>query len=1455
MAEINQQATVNIEVNSESAKRKLADLENKLVDLNKKKKEFEKSGDTSGLVKVEKEIQKVNRQMNNARTNAQKCEAALKKLSSASPKELRMVLKQLQNDLNHIERGSKAWNEHVQAIKRVKAEINAVDAELREHKSLMSQIKDGINGWGMTIASAAAALTGLTMTARNAVQAYADMEAEMANVQKYTGMTAEQVEALNEEFKKMDTRTSREQLNQLAQEAGRLGLQTQEEVLGFVKAADIINVALDDLGEGATLTLSKLTDIFGDKMKYGVEDSLLKVGSVINELSQNCTASAPYLADFAQRLAGVGKQANMTIPEIMGFAAVLDSNGQALEMSATAVSQLIMKMFQDPAKIAKATGMDLQAFNKVLKEDTNEALLMLLERLNSLGNLDVLAPVFEAMGTDGARASQVIAALAGNIDMVKQQQYAAMTAFEEGTSVMNEYAIQNNTVQAQLDKAKKGFSEMAVELGQKLAPAMKYAVTGTTALMRLLSSMVTFLSQNKRAVAALVTAIGTYMVVTKAQIALQTISNGLQAAQTALMKVTTVLFSPLTAAYHLCAAGIANMTGNTLKAKTEMAAFNAVCSANPIGAVVTALVAAAAAFGLFSDSASNATAETNALTMATDEAIQRREQEKLILSENIKKLEVFNGDRQEEQRIVGELNKKYGPVLGTYKSVAEWLSILRQRGDEWINNCYRQIVIEGKLEYARQLIAKAQAEREKMGYDPGWYETFSTMTKEWMGDLSVVLGGQGGHFTSWSEARQQRQYEIDQVYEEAAKSYESQAKKLIEEAQAEADAIGYNISGTVDVTPTVEPTSPPSFTPVSEKQERAAAAARKRQQREAEAAEKKRKAEEAKRKRQQEILESKEYKDAVDKAKANLARSNQDALNAYMSDEIDYREYLQRKHDALIAFYEDSEKIFEKFEAADSKDAEEMRQKKLEEEKKFQDDRRKAMVEHYADERDEEAIQAQMDFYDHNNEAAYKNQRLLDDKLAQIDLEYLRKVLDEQKEGSKEYEKAWLALKQAERAEELRKRQVMEQDLQEWLATYNLLGAKERMATELKVADELYKNKADKEEEYQQVRAAIIRKYRDQVNEQTGTTAQGQGFSDAAYDRDTALANLEKARQEGLLEGEEDYQHRRWQIIKGYHDKVKELVSSEGSEWGSMVTNLVESFRNAFENVGTNLADILKSIEDMAAATFAIMGAGLESWTNYSNAQRDLEIANITKNYDERIKAAGNNDKKTKKLEEQKQAEIAKIKNKYNKRAQAIELAQAVASTAMAAINAYASAAQVPMIGYIIAPIAAAMALAAGGLQIAAIRKQHQAEAAGYYEGGFTARDRNNRREVGVVHANEFVANHEAVANPQLAPVLRLIDRAQRNNTVGSLTSEDVSRAIGQGSILGEMTASQRTAAAEREANMAVVAAAMAQQSAAIAELNQRLAEGIESYMVMDGERGFEKYWENYQALKQRPQR
>ena len=362
MSDTRDTASLYLKVNSEEAKREFETVKSKVEELKKKLIEASNAGDFKQVQELQKQLRPAIKEMNNALTKVGQIESAMKHLSLQSEKDLKKTKNLIISMMNEIPRGTKQWDEYNEKLKQVKAELKKLADEQKVVTDSGLSMKDMLDIGGnlsMIAASVLQVKDSVAEFMRDNVNSYIELDAEMANVQKFTGMTRQSVEELNEEFKKIDTRTSVVELNKLAEEAGRLGKTSKEDVLGFVKAADIINVALDDLGEGATLEISKLTSIFGDEKALGTEKSMLAVGSVINELSQNCTAAAPYLANFTKRLAGVGAQADMTIPQIMGFAAVLDSQGQAVEMSATAVSQLITKMFQDPAKIAKAVGIDV----------------------------------------------------------------------------------------------------------------------------------------------------------------------------------------------------------------------------------------------------------------------------------------------------------------------------------------------------------------------------------------------------------------------------------------------------------------------------------------------------------------------------------------------------------------------------------------------------------------------------------------------------------------------------------------------------------------------------------------------------------------------------------------------------------------------------------------------------------------------------------------------------------------------------------------------------------------------------------------------------------------------------------------------------------------------------------------------------------------------------------------
>ena len=617
MSDYTTKATAVLSVNGDQAKSEIPKIKKLIVDLEVAVNNAAKAGNKPLLKNLKKELKEARKQLKDFESAAHAADYVMRNLDKATPKQLSAALRQLKKELNDIDRGSKAWDEHIRKIKRVQTELDRVNSEMKGHQTLWTRFSKTMFQWGNALMVAAGALSGLVISGRRAVSAFAEMDQEMANVRKYTGMAAEQVEALNEEFKKMDTRSSRQQLNKLAQEAGRLGMQSEEDVMGFVRAADKINVALDELGEGATLTLSKLTNIFGDRERLGVEKSLLAVGSVINELSQNSTASASYLAEFTSRLGGVGAQAHMTTQQIMGYGAVLDSYNQKVESSSTALSQVIVRLYREPAKYAKVAGLDVKAFTDLLKQDANAALIMFLETLNKAGDMDVLSPMFADMGENGARAIQALSTLAKHIDEVKAQQQAANVAFDEAVSIDKEFNVQNNTVQAQLDKAKKGFNELAVSLGEKLMPVMRYAITGSSAMIRALSITIDFFIKYKGAIFTVTAAIVAYKVAVNAANIIDDVHYVLLLAKDAIMKTHKVTVLMCSVAYN-------KLTGNIVRANAAQKLLNTTMKLNPWGLVAAAIAAAVVALVAFAKRTKEVSAAQKEFNKLSNEMAEER---------------------------------------------------------------------------------------------------------------------------------------------------------------------------------------------------------------------------------------------------------------------------------------------------------------------------------------------------------------------------------------------------------------------------------------------------------------------------------------------------------------------------------------------------------------------------------------------------------------------------------------------------------------------------------------------------------------------------------------------------------------------------------------------------------------------------------------------------------------
>lgn len=435
-----------------------------------------------------------------------------------SMKELANRQRELNAILRNLDPSLPEWKQYNQQLKEVNARIKELKGTATETGLSISKLADGFNRYAGMAAGAIATLTGMTLTMRQCVDEYAKMEEAESQAIKYTGMTREEVKQLNEQFKQMDTRTPREELNRLAGEAGKLGITGVDNVREFVEAANQINVALgEDLGEEAVNQIGKLSQMFGDESR-SLRDNMLAIGSAVNQVAQSTSASEPYLVEFTARMGGVGKQAGMSVTDIMGFASALDQNMLRSEMASTALSGLIMRIYQEPAKYARLAQMDVEEFTRLMQTDVNAAVISFLEALNKMGGMAQIAPVLKEMQLSGAEAASVISTLAGNVDLVRREQENANKAFAEGTSITNEYNVQNNTVQAGLEKARKSFQEVRIELGERLQPVMKNLISFGSLTVKGLLSLIKAFDDYRGVIVTTTTAVWLYTAAVNASV-------------------------------------------------------------------------------------------------------------------------------------------------------------------------------------------------------------------------------------------------------------------------------------------------------------------------------------------------------------------------------------------------------------------------------------------------------------------------------------------------------------------------------------------------------------------------------------------------------------------------------------------------------------------------------------------------------------------------------------------------------------------------------------------------------------------------------------------------------------------------------------------------------------------------------------------------------------------------
>ncbi len=439
------------------------------------------------------------------------------KPAEASLKDIRSQIQILEREQAKLPIGTQEYIEKSMELRRLKGvildqkvAINGLETSWKSASEKLASYSNILMGIQSLFQMADAGIGKL----KDLVADAAELDDAYADVMKTTGLTRDQVLQLNESFKKMDTRTAREQLNQLAYEAGKLSYNSSQQVEQFVSAADKINIALGDvLGDGAMVTIGKLADVYAKSTAQltdagdDLERKMLAIGSAINQLGQSSTANEGYLVEFLSRMGGIATQANLSADAILGYASALDQDMMKQEMSATAFQKFIMQLIKKPAEFAAAAHMEVKEFSDLMQRDMNEALLRVLEGFKGQGGLVSLQPIFEDLGLDAARAASVISSMANSIDQIREAQAIANDELTTGNSIIREFTTKNNTMQAQAEKAKKAFQDMRLELGEQLYPVVIHLTRTSTAAIKELSGYLTLWKENRAAAIALTTGV------------------------------------------------------------------------------------------------------------------------------------------------------------------------------------------------------------------------------------------------------------------------------------------------------------------------------------------------------------------------------------------------------------------------------------------------------------------------------------------------------------------------------------------------------------------------------------------------------------------------------------------------------------------------------------------------------------------------------------------------------------------------------------------------------------------------------------------------------------------------------------------------------------------------------------------------------------------------------------
>lgn len=546
-----------------------------------------------------------------------------------------------------------------------------------------------------------------------------------------------------------------------------------------------------DLGETVKVTSTIIKN-------YGLSwDKAGDVQDKIQLTAKNGVTSFEQLAQALPRITGNAATLGVSIDELMAtFATLTGVSGNTNEVATqmAAIFTALVKPSSEASKMAQQMGIEFDAAAIKAAGGMRNFLTDLDKNVKAYASKSgMLEQEIYGKLFGSAESLRALEPLTGQLAAKFNENVEAMKG-SAGT-IDDAFSIMSSSGAASLQILKNKFAEVGDAIASTMGGIMPVlsitAQIGNTVIA--VSAMVSGL-KNLAKIQAIV------KVRTMAMNAASLVWNATSVRMNALVQVMTASFR-----------------GAAVSATTLKLAMQGLLISTGVGVAIVALTEAISYLMSSSDKAADSTKELSEAELEAQSARQQEAQQiKAVYSEldvNISKLKNFKGSKEEEKRIVGEMNRTYGETMGYYSTVSQWYTALIGNSKAYCSQMINEIRIRDLANKAADL----QQKRHDFTHDDnGKPRRFSKKRKTRRVAIGQVDAGDGKIIPQYADVEIKGSSDLEKANAKATDLYrqEQSVRKQMENLVKQNNQINYkHFKGYKPTAPTVIAPTPAKTTP------------------------------------------------------------------------------------------------------------------------------------------------------------------------------------------------------------------------------------------------------------------------------------------------------------------------------------------------------------------------------------------------------------------------------------------------------------------------------------------------------------------------------------------------------------------------------------------------------------------------------------------------------------------